>query len=172
MQNSFDKDLYDNVIRLHVIANSDSEDDQNAKMKIKDNVAAYIFSLTENAENAVQASQIIESNIGAIEECVKSTCLALGYDYETQVVFSKENYPVRYYDNFTFPAGNYKSLRIKLGSAKGKNWWCVLYPSLCIPGNDTAKSKLSNAGISDETATYITEDKYKIRFFLLDWIGL
>lgn len=171
MQDHFDNELYDNVIRLHVLANSDSEYDQQAKIEIKDRVAQYVYELTESAKNSDEASEIIQSNLCAIEECVKSTCISYGYDYETEVVFSDEKYPVRYYDTFTFPAGSYKSLQIRLGKAQGKNWWCVLYPSLCVPSAESTEEKLEKAGVSKKTSEYITDEKYKVRFFLLDWMG-
>lgn len=172
MQNRFDSELYDNVVRLHILANSDSDYDQNAKMVIKDSVAKYVTALTSNAKNAEEASEIIKNNLENIHDYVNYLCYDHGFDYTAKIEFSKENYPVRYYDNFVFPAGKYQSLRIMLGESKGRNWWCVLYPSLCVKGDNDTQKVLADAGISEKTTEYITDEKYKIRFFLLDILGL
>ncbi len=173
MQSSFDSELYGNVIRLHILADSDSEQDQQAKIEIKNCVIDRISLMTSDAINADQAASIIKANVSEINEYVRQASRDLGYDYDIKTCFSEEKYPVRYYDGFAFPAGTYKSLRITLGSGKGKNWWCVLYPSICISPVDEADELLVEAGLSDETVKYICEDeKYKIRFRFLELFGL
>jgi len=172
MQKSFDEDLYKNVIRLHVLANSDSEYDQKAKIAIKDYVVAHISSYTENAANVGDAVAMIEKNLSNIESFTKKASKDLGYDYDVKIDFSEERYPVRYYDGFSFPAGKYRSLRIMLGKGEGKNWWCVLYPSICNKASEKVPEMLESAGVSKKTASYICDDeKYKIRFRLLELFG-
>lgn len=172
MQTRFDSDLYQNVVRLHILADSDSEYDQKAKLRIKDHVIEYITQLTEGAQNANEASSIICSNLSDIDKYVEKVSDELGYDYDITVNFSEEKYPVRYYEGFAFPAGKYRSLRISLGSGCGKNWWCVLYPSICVSPVDELREKLEVSGVSSETANYICDDKeYKISFWLLEFLG-
>ncbi len=173
MQSSFDSELYGNVIRLHILAESDSEQDQKAKLEIKNCVIERISQLISDARNADHAASIIDTNVPGINEYVQQVSCDLGYDYDIKTHFSEEKYPVRYYDGFAFPAGTYKSLRITLGSGKGKNWWCVLYPSICVSPVDEADELLAEAGLSEKTVKYICEDeKYKIRFRFLELLGL
>ena len=172
MQKCFDEELYKNVIRLHVLANSDSDHDQQAKIDIKDSVLEYISTYTQKAQSAKEAASIIKNNLSHIASFVEKTAKDLGYDYSVNLAFSKEKYPVRYYDGFSFPAGEYMSLRIILGKGEGKNWWCVLYPSICNKACEKVPEMLESVGISEKTASYICEDKkYKIRFRLLEYLG-
>ncbi len=173
MQNRFDEELYGNVIRLHILANSDSEFDQQAKIQIKNRVVDHISQLTCGAQSAEDAADIIMANKDKINEYVQTVAQELGYDYEVSTDFSDEKYPVRYYSGFAFPAGTYKSLRINLGNGIGKNWWCVLYPSICVAPVDEVDELLQKNGISDETVRYICEDeKYILRFRFLELLGL
>lgn len=173
MQNCFESELYGNVIRLHILANSDSEADQKAKLMIKNRVIDHISEMVSDADSSDQAAVAIETHIPEINDYVQQVSNELGYDYRITASFSEEKYPVRYYDGFAFPAGTYKSLRINLGSGEGKNWWCVLYPSVCTSPSEKTSELLSKAGMSDETVNYICQDeKYIIRFRFLEWLGL
>ena len=172
MQASFDADLYDNVIRLHILANSDDYADQKAKYQIRDEVLSYISSLTEKAKDRNEARNLLENNICEIEKYVYDTSARLGYNYSVSVSLVEERYPVRYYNGFTFPSGEYLSLRIELGSGKGKNWWCVLYPSVCVSSASKTGELLSEAGVSENSVEYMkSEKKYKFEFYLLDLFG-
>lgn len=170
LQKSFDCDLYGNVIRLHIIANSDSSYDQKAKLEVRDMVLQYIDSLTKDAVTSKQAQDVINRNLSNINEFVLLACENLGYGYSVDTEFCTEYYPVRYYENLTFPAGKYKSLKITLGSGEGKNWWCVLYPSVCTSASTDHFCELKSAGVSDNTASVICSENRNIRFslFILD----
>ena len=173
MQESFDKELYSNVIRLHILAQSDSASDQSAKLKVRDGVSGYIYSLVEDTKNSNEAERIIAENLDGIRETVKKTVKELGYSYSTDVTFNKEYYPVRYYEGFSFPSGYYRSLKITLGSGKGKNWWCVLYPTVCGSMSTDTKEKLTDSGISEKTADMLcSEDKkYEYGFYILELLN-
>jgi stage II sporulation protein R len=170
MQTAFDKNLYGNIIRLHILAESDSEADQRAKLAVKDEVSDYIYSLVSSCENREEAERIINENLSSIDEKVKESVTALGYSYETSISFGEEYYPVRYYENFTFPSGIYKSLKITLGSGKGKNWWCVLYPTVCNSMATSVETKLCESGVDKKTAEIICSDdrKYEYGMFFLE----
>ena len=173
MQERFENELYGNVIRLHILANSDSDLDQQAKIEIKNRVVDHISQLTCEARSADDAADIIMSNQDKINDYVQMAAQELGYDYAVSTDFSDEKYPVRYYNGFAFPAGTYKSLRINLGNGTGKNWWCVLYPSICVAPVDKVEELLQKNGVSDETVKYICEDeKYILRFRFLELFGL
>ena len=173
MQEKFDNEIYGNMVRLHILANSDSEFDQSAKFAIRDEIVEYISGIVSSAENAEEASEIILSNIDEINSFAELASARLGYDYDISTDFGEEYYPVRYYDGFSFPSGVYKSLIIKLGSGNGKNWWCVLYPTVCGSVATSVPEKLSEAGMSDETIDIVcdTDGKYDVEFFILEMLG-
>lgn len=174
MQQRFDSEIYGNLVRLHILADSDSEYDQEAKLKIRDKVTEHIADMVSSCTDVSQASEIIASNMENIRKYVQGASDGLGYDYEITLDFGEEYYPVRYYDGFCFPAGKYKSLRIKLGSGQGKNWWCVLYPTVCTAMASDVPDMLEDAGISEETVDIVCEDnnKYRLEFFLLELLGI
>lgn len=141
-------DLRQNVLRLHIIANSDSEADQQLKLKIRDEILAKNDGLFENAQNLQDAENTVRSNLAFFEEIANDVIAENGFNYTATASFGVSEFSTRYYDDFTLPAGDYKSLIITLGEAKGKNWWCVVYPTICIPA---AKGELSDT-VNDESA--------------------
>ena len=124
--------LYDNVIRIHVVANSNSEADQSLKYKVRDEVIETAQILLKDCQNIQSAEEILRENIGILEKTAYQTQLEEGFSYGARAVFCEEYYPTRDYGSFRLPAGNYHSLQIKLGEAKGENWWCIIYPSFCL----------------------------------------
>lgn len=174
IQNEFDKSLYQNVIRLHIIADDDSDYAQAAKLKIRDGILPFLARLTENAHNANEAERILKSNISLVESELKNVISQLGYDYQTTIELTKEYYPVRKYGLFTFPSGTYTSFKINLGSARGKNFWCIIYPSVCTElcnKQVTVKEKLSYAGLSANAADAICDDdRILFDFYFLELI--
>lgn len=169
-------EIYDNVLRLHVLANSDSEEDQRLKLLVRDAILSHCSprlaecKTRDEAEGAVLAMQ---NEIVAIAE--KAICEA-GYEYGVSVTLGLEEYPERTYDSLCFPSGEYLSLRVCIGRAEGQNWWCVLFPPLCletasIKTRKEAESAFVAAGFTPEQYKIITEsDKvtYRVRFKLLE----
>lgn len=170
LQRQFDETLYGNVIRLHIIANSNSDEDQALKYDLRDKTLTYLAALTEDAANADEASERIEHAMPAIRDKVKRSARELGFLGDTDVTFFTERYPVRHYGTFTFPAGEYRSLKITLGRAAGKNWWCVLYPAVCTAASSDVKEILFDAGLSDETLTSLCDERSGVRvsFYFLE----
>lgn len=168
-----DTEIYSKVLRLHVIANSDSEHDQNLKLRVRDAVLGKIDKMTEGAADIGDASRIVAENVEEIRALVSGTLKSLGEDETAAVTLSEEYYPERSYGDISLPAGKYASLRIMLGKAEGQNWWCVLYPSVCLSGAK-ASSVFKQTGFSTEQINVLTEDEkpvYKIKFKILELIG-
>ncbi len=129
----------DKLIRLHVVANSDSEEDQEEKLGVRDAVLAYVTDLTSEATSKSEAVNLITSHLEEIAEAAGSvTNLSVSVSYENVLVDKRE------YDDFTLPEGYYDALCVLIGEAEGKNWWCVIYPSLCVSGAITIEESLDD----------------------------
>lgn len=123
--------IYDEVIRLHVLAASDSEQDQSDKLAVRDAILAEYGEVLAAAELA-SAAEAVEAHIPEIEALAEKTLAARGRACDVSVTFGEENYPARSYGELTFPAGTYRSLRVVIGEGEGQNWWCVLFPPMCV----------------------------------------
>lgn len=165
--------LNENLIRLHVVANSDSEEDQNIKLQIRDAVTASLRRDLEKAADMEEAKQYLQENLPKIQALANETLQSLGFDGEAVVTLCKETFDTRYYDTFQLPAGVYESLRIIIGEGAGHNWWCVVYPSFCIPAtSDGFADTAVEAGFSEALSAALSgEEGYEVRFFLLDTLG-
>lgn len=128
--------IYDRVIRLHVLANSDTEEDQTLKLRVRNEILTALADVSENAKDADDAETVYTSCLPMLESIARQTVTDAGYDYDCRVTLTREAYPVRTYDDgntcYTLPAGTYRSLRVMIGEAAGANWWCVLFPPLCL----------------------------------------
>lgn len=133
------QDIADHIIRLHVIAHSDTEEDQALKLKVRDEVLSQIQNSLINAESENSAENIIQNIIPMIQSIALSKIDAEGYDYPVHVVMEDRYFPAKTYGDLTFPPGTYRALCIEIGKAEGKNWWCVLFPSLCFVDETTAE---------------------------------
>ncbi len=125
------KTVYDSVIRLHVLANSDSDADQQLKLLVRDEILLVTNKLFYNCTDIKSAKATATKNKALLERAAKKVIAKNGFDYEVSIQTDTEIYPVRQYGSFVFPAGEYFSVRVKIGKAKGKNWWCVLFPPMC-----------------------------------------
>ena len=162
--------IYDQVVRLHVIANSDSEEDQSLKLLVRDAILERTNLLLAGTASKDEARSIIEGNMQELQQIAKSVIAKNGYSYPVSIEFGEEEYPTKTYESCAFPAGEYLSLRINIGAAEGKNWWCVLFPPLCLSAA-TEKETFTSVGITDTQYQIITETdkpKYKIRFKFLE----
>lgn len=165
-----DMELYDNVVRLHVVARSDSEHDQKIKLLVRNAVLSHMDSLVGTAESAEEAVDIISEHVGKICEAVNSALLSLGEDSVARVTLSREDYPTKDYGDIALPSGNYTSLRIIIGEGEGQNWWCMLYPTVCLSPS-RASDVLKQTGFTPNQIKILTEDEkpvYKIKFKLLE----
>lgn len=123
---------YEGIIRFHVIANSDSEEDQELKFKVRNRVLAKVQNALEGSRGAAQTRAYIEDNLEGIEACALECVRAEGYDYNVKARIGVTAIPAKQYDDVYFPAGSYEALTITIGEGKGQNWWCVVFPPLCL----------------------------------------
>lgn len=170
--------IYDTVVRLHVLANSDSEQDQALKLQVRDEVLRVTGPLLDGCESREQAVDILNRHLGDIEQAAQAVVLARGYEYPVSVLLGEEEYPTRNYENCCFPAGTYLSLRVCIGEAQGQNWWCVLFPPLCLSAasaedGQSNEEAFISVGLTGEQYRVITETdqvKYRVRFKVLETV--
>ena len=163
--------LKDQILRLHVVANSDSAEDQAVKLKVRDAVLAELEQITANAFDKDEAMGFVKENLNQLQIAADQVLEAHGFSEKTVVTLMEEAFPTRHYDCFSLPAGVYDSLRVTIGEGEGQNWWCVVFPQMCISAA-SVEDVAAGAGFSDSLSGAITGDeKYEIRFLLLDWLG-
>ena len=165
--------LSEDVIRLHVVAASDSEEDQAVKLQIRDAVVEELQDALAEMPGVEDAKVFIAEHLDEIEETANEVLAAAGFSDTVTVSLQEEAFDTRVYDTFTLPAGVYESLRIVIGEGEGHNWWCVVFPTLCVPQTtDDFASAAVGAGFSDTlTDTVSNEEGYEVRFFILDCLG-
>ena len=173
-----EQEIYESVVRLHVLANSDSEEDQALKLRVRDEVLRVTEPLLAGCESREEAAQILERNADKIAAAAQAVVTEQGYDYPVSVLLGKEEYPTRNYENCCFPSGTYVSLRVCIGEAEGQNWWCVLFPPLCLSaasadGGQSNEDAFISVGLTGEQYKIITETdqvQYRIRFKILETV--
>ena len=155
------------VVRLHILANSDSDIDQNVKLIVRDKLLQSGNELFSGNMAVETAYGILSDNKDAVEAYINNILIEEGFNYTSDVNLVKEYYPTRSYENFTLPAGEYLSLKIILGNGEGHNWWCVMFPPLCLPA--ASQNTDINAVFNDECVEIIKySDKYEIRFKIVE----
>lgn len=165
--------LQEGIVRLHVIANSDSEADQTVKLQVRDAVLEAVQAELSGSLSKQEAREKLEEDLPRLEDVANEVLRQAGFSDRAVVTLDQEEYPTREYDTFTLPAGVYDSLKITIGSGQGQNWWCVVFPSLCVPAaSEDVQDVAAGAGFSDSLSGAITgKSGYQVRFFLLDWLG-
>lgn len=157
--------LSSSLVRLHVIAVSDDEYEQSLKLRVRDGVLSYISPKLRDVKSAQQAQEIIKNELDGIKVAAESS--AEGRSVE--VTLSQEYYPTRNYEKFSLPAGKYQSLRVILGEGEGHNWWCVVFPPLCI---SAAEQEQAVESMSEDMRGIVTEeDGYEYKFRILELWG-
>ena len=161
------------LVRLHVVANSDSQEDQELKLLVQDVVTESLRDGMQNVVDVEQAKQYIQEKIPYIRAVAENTLKSMGCDESVAVSFCKEVFDTRVYDTFTLPAGIYNSLRIVIGDGCGRNWWCVVFPEFCIPVSaDGFADVAAGAGFPEELRGALSgEVQYELRFGILDLVG-
>ena len=153
------------VLRLHVIANSDSEEDQSLKLKVRDRILSEtgdLFLTSTSYEEAVKlTNKILPQIIDAAEDEIRVN----GFDYTVQAKLDYTDFDTRHYDGYTLPAGEYFALNVTIGEGQGRNWWCVMFPSICLSPSLDLDDKLSE----DEIDVIKGYDNYKVKFKLVEW---
>lgn len=163
------KNIREDVVRLHILANSDSEADQNVKLAVRDALlecGAEIFSGTLNKNNA---AEYLESEKAKLTETANRVLKENGFDYSAKVYLVNEYFNTRTYEDFTMPAGEYLALKVVLGNGEGKNWWCVMFPPLCLPA---ASERTDIDAVFSENGVRIIQGSgnYEIRFKIVEMI--
>lgn len=165
--------LEQGIVRLHVIANSDSQEDQAQKLRVKDAVVAYLQPEMQHIDTKEQALDYLQPKLPEIQKLANEILMNEGSVYKATVTLEETSFDTRDYDTFSLPAGVYDALRIQIGEAQGKNWWCVVFPSLCLPatGEGVAATAVASGFDDGLTNTLQREEGYEIRFFILDCFG-
>ena len=168
-----DFEIYENTVRLHVLANSDSEHDQSVKLFVRDRVLSELQILLENTQTQQDAVAVIEENLEYLRGVCNETLTALGEEPSAQLYLKQEKYPTRHYEQLSLPAGVYQSLQIRIGDAEGRNWWCVLFPTLCTSAAKTEESLIKTGFTSDQIGVLTNGEspKYKLKFKILEFFG-
>ena len=161
------KNLSQEVFRLHILANSDSETDQSLKLKVRDKVLDYTKSLYLNAENLNNAEQLTAENLQNIANIAQKEVYKNGYSYPVKAEIKHMYFNTRYYGSVTMPSGFYDALRITIGNGEGHNWWCVMYPSLCV-GASTDYNALKEKTTEQEYEV-LTSGSYEFKFKIVEY---
>ena len=156
--------IYEDTVRLHILASSDDREDQQLKLSVRDAVLKEYGATLSLFDSAAEAKEELSKKLTEIEEFADKTVCELGYGYKTKVSLTEEWYDTRDYESFSLPAGYYTSLRIIIGEGEGQNWWCVMFPPLCLDVLSTDK------GYSDAEELLITR-KYNVKFKILELIS-
>ncbi len=170
-----ESEIYSDVLRLHVLANSDSEEDQALKLQVRDAILAVSEPLLGGCATREEAEAVVRENIPLLEQTAKETLTAHGCAHSVAVTLDEEVYPTRNYDSFCFPSGRYLSLRVMIGEAEGQNWWCVLFPPMCLgaASREQSEDAYISVGFTGEQYRVITKSDhptYQVRFRLLEVI--
>lgn len=170
-----EQEIYDHLIRLHVLANSDTEADQALKLTVRDAVLKTAAPILAECSTRSEALSVLEQNRELLQNAAQSCVEEQGYTYPVSVSIGKEYYPTREYEALRLPAGVYDSVRILIGDAAGKNWWCVLFPPLCLnAAKGEAEEQLLAAGLTPGEVRILTDTehpKYVLKFKILEFFG-
>ena len=176
--------LSDSVLRLHIIANSNSTDDQNLKLKVRDNIIKYMNTLTSDCSNKSDVISKVSNNLDKFKEIAINTIKGNGYNYNVNLEIGNFYFPTKSYGDISFPSGYYDALKIEIGEAVGQNWWCVLFPPLCFVNSTTGivpdeskeelKESVNSEGykiISEGNTNESNEPDIKIKFKLIEFFN-
>ncbi len=158
-QAEMQRELAQQVFRFHVLANSDSEKDQELKMKVKEAVLAYMKQELGHSDSVDETKQWANENLGQLEKVAGEVITREGYDYAVSAQVAMCDFPDKTYGDITFPAGKYEALRVEIGEADGQNWWCVLFPNLCFM--DAVHAVVPEEG-KQELKEVLEEDTYEM----------
>lgn len=165
------------IIRFHILANSDTKKDQELKLQVKEKVVTCLQKKLKTAKNIHEARNILQSSLKEVESVASNEIKKQGYSYGVEASLKNTMFPVKQYGDLVFPAGEYEALRVQIGESKGKNWWCVMFPTLCfIDGTynivpEESKMKLKNVLSKEDYNALLIKNKedVKIEFKLINW---
>lgn len=169
-----DTEIYGKILRLHVIADSDSEADQSLKLKVRDSVLETLGDKLGACENLGDALRVAQNEQSSVKAAAEKTLRELGCDSSVNITLGTEYYPTREYEGAHLPAGEYTSMRVIIGSGSGKNWWCVLFPAMCTNAAAEPAREFTDAGFTPGQIKILTdtdEPKYVLKFKILEIFG-
>lgn len=170
------EDIAGKVLRFHVLANSDSREDQALKLAVRDAVGAEMAEVLAGAGDRETCEKIINANLNRIKATAERVVEEWGLDYEVEAALEEVDFPVKTYGDYTFPAGKYEALRVVIGEGEGHNWWCVMYPNMCFSGSvyevvdEEAEEKLREVLDEEEYETVLSSGDYEVRLKCLDFL--
>lgn len=160
--------LREDILRLHVVAASDSQEDQKVKLQVRDAILGTLEDGLEDLTDVDAAIAYVRQMLPVIEDVANRTLAAAGFDDTVQVSLTEEAFTSRDYETFSLPAGIYQALRVVIGEGEGENWWCVVFPQMCMAATSEEAAEVSD--FSDTLNDTLT-GKYEVRFWLLDKLG-
>ena len=163
-------DLRENLLRLHVVGASDAEADQEVKLQVRDAVLASLEEGLKDMTDPRAAYDYVARMLPQVEMAANRALAAAGFSETVEVSLTEEVFPTREYDTFSLPAGVYKALRVVIGEGEGRNWWCVVFPQLCV-GTEAEFVETANAAGLDPELAGTLEGEYELRFWVLEKIG-
>ena len=173
--NAVSSSISENVFRLHVIANSNSKEDQDLKYKVRDNLIQYMNSISKNVSTKEEAIKLANKNIDNFSNIAKNTILENGFNYNVNIEIGNFDFPTKTYGDISLPAGFYDALKVEIGEAKGKNWWCVMFPSLCfvdisngVVPEESKENLQANLDYEDYNLISSDDAEYKLKFKLVE----
>lgn len=176
-ENETQQSIASGIVRLHVVANSDVEADQNLKLKVRDQVVSYLQKRLKHVTNVNEARALMNQERALLSDLAQQVMRVEGYDYRAEVSLGSCYFPIKKYGDLTFPAGDYQALMIRIGQGEGKNWWCVMYPSLCFVDStyqvvpEESKEKLKETMTKEDYEMLLGgESEVSFGFKLLDWV--
>ena len=160
----------EDVVRLHILANSNSEIDQEVKLKVRDALLETNASILSDSVTKENAKEHFESSKEILLKTAKKTLKENGFNYNVKITLQEEYFNTRTYGNLTFPAGQYTAIKVVLGEGEGKNWWCVMFPPLCVPAADGLETNETTADYLTQSGEKIVNggEKYIVKFKLLE----
>lgn len=155
--------IAEKLIRFHILANSNSDEDQNLKLQIKDKIIQYLDPYLVNVQTVEEAKEVLIEHENQIYEITRQGIAEAGYDYDVKVYYDEESFPLKSYGTISLPPGKYNALKIVIGNGEGDNWWCVMFPPLCFV--DLSLGSVAIATTEDRMSRYLTTDEFA---FVLD----
>jgi len=161
-QQRLQQELAEKVLRFHVLANSDKEEDQNLKLKVRDAIGSYMQEEMKNMESKQECVAFIGEKLPEIEQVAMHTVLEEGFSYNVQAKLTKCEFPEKNYGRYTFPPGTYDALRVTIGEGEGQNWWCVMYPNMCFANS------MYEVSDEEEYNAVLQSGDYELRLWFLE----
>ena len=171
------QEIAEKVVRFHVIANSDTKEDQALKLKVRDAVGGYMSEKLCGVTSKKECLAVISENEAKIRKTAEQVVAQEGYDYPVETFIKEVKFPVKSYGEYTFPAGNYEALEVVIGAGCGHNWWCVMYPNMCFSGSvyevveEDAKESLEEVLSPEEYKEVLSSGNYKVQFKYLSFLN-